>query len=279
VQAHLTAEGVTPTPDSIVPQDIQVVIQQYSCLYGFTDKTYNLYEDDIPQAMVAQIGERVTFVNELILYGALKACTNQYYGGTGTSRATVNGAISLGMVRKIVKNLQANHGKPVNSMLKASALFGTDAVSVGYSVYAHTDLEPDIRDLPGFTPVEKYASGAACPTRWASASASASSPPGPAGAAGRGCRHRCHQPVVHLGHQPGRLPVHRGGAGRVQPDRGARQGRGAGSDLPAPGPEVQERPAGPARLRRHDLVEGRDAGEPGLDGRGQRGRPRTCSDA
>jgi N4-gp56 family major capsid protein len=163
VQAHLTAEGVTPTPDSIVPQDIQVVIQQYSCLYGFTDKTYNLYEDDIPQAMVAQIGERVTFVNELILYGALKACTNQYYGGTGTSRATVNGAISLGMIRKIVKNLQANHAKPVNSMLKASALFGTDAVSVGYSVYAHTDLEPDIRDLPGFTPVEKYASGGGMP--------------------------------------------------------------------------------------------------------------------
>jgi N4-gp56 family major capsid protein len=163
VQAHLTAEGVTPTPDTIVPQDIQVVIQQYSCLYGFTDKTYDLYEDDIPQAMVAQIGERVTFVNELILYGALKACTNQYYGGTGTSRATVNGAISLGMVRKIVKNLQANHSKPVNQMLKASPNFGTDAVAVGFSVYAHTDLEPDIRDLPGFVPVEKYATGAGMP--------------------------------------------------------------------------------------------------------------------
>jgi N4-gp56 family major capsid protein len=163
VQAHLTAEGVTPTPDSIVPQDISVVIMQYSCLYGFTDKTYNLYEDDIPQAMVAQIGERVTFVNEMILYGALKACTNQFYGGTGTSRTTVNGAVTLGMVRKIVKNLQANHAKPVNKMLKASPNFGTDAVAVGFSVYAHTDLEPDIRDLPGFVPVEKYASGGGLP--------------------------------------------------------------------------------------------------------------------
>lgn len=159
VNSHLTAEGVTPTPDSIVPQDISVVMMQYSCLYGFTDKTFDLYEDDIPQAMIAQIGERVTFVNELILYGALKACTNQYYGGTGTSRATVNGAISLGMIRKIVKNLQANHAKPVNSMLKASGSFGTDAVAVGYTVYVSTDLEPDIRDLPGFTPTEKYASG------------------------------------------------------------------------------------------------------------------------
>lgn len=163
VQAHLTSEGVTPTPDTIVPQDVTVVMQQYSCLYGFTDKTFDLYEDDIPQAMIEQCGERVTFVNELIVYGALKACTNQYYGGTGTTRATVNGPMTLGMLRKIAKNLQANHAKPVNKMLGASANYGTDAVSEGYSVYCHTDLEPDIRDLPNFVPIEKYASGTPMP--------------------------------------------------------------------------------------------------------------------
>lgn len=163
VQNHLTAEGVTPTPDSIVPQDITVVMQQYSCLYGFTDKTYDLYEDDIPKAMITQVGERVTFVNELIIYGALRAGTNQFFGGSGTTRSTVNGGITLGMVRKIAKNLQANHGKPVNGMLKASGNFGTDAVAPGYSVYAHTDLEPDIRDLPNFVPAEKYATGEAMP--------------------------------------------------------------------------------------------------------------------
>lgn len=159
VQAHQTQEGVTSTPDSIVPQDVTVVMQQYDCLYGFTDKTYDLYEDDIPNAMITQVGERVTFVNELIIYGALRACTNQYYGGTGTSVATVNGGLTLGLLRKIAKNLQANHAKPVNSMLKASPNYGTDAVASGFTVYCNTDLEPDIRDLPNFTPVEKYATG------------------------------------------------------------------------------------------------------------------------
>lgn len=159
IQAHQVQEGVTPAPDSIVPFDITVVMQQYSCLYGFTDKTYDLYEDDIPKAMIEQVGERVTFVNEMIIYGALKACTNQYFGGTGTSIATVNGAISLGFVRKIAKNLQANHGKPVNKVLKSGPNFGTDAVAEGYTVYCHTDLEPDCRDLPNFVPAERYASG------------------------------------------------------------------------------------------------------------------------
>lgn len=163
VQANQISEGVTPQPESITPQDITVVVQQYGCLYAFTDKTYDIYEDDIPAAAIEQIGERVTFVNEMIVWGALRACTNQYYGGTGTSRATVNGAITLGMVRKIAKNLQANHGKPVNSVLSASGNYGTDAVAEGYTVYCHTDMEPDIRDLPGFVPAEKYASGKPMP--------------------------------------------------------------------------------------------------------------------
>jgi N4-gp56 family major capsid protein len=162
-QAHQIQEGVTPPPDSIVPLDITVVVQQYGCLYGFSDKTFDLYEDDIPKAMIEQIGERVTLVNEMIIWGALRGCTNAYYGGAGTSIATVAGGLTLGMIRKISKNLQANHGKPVNKMLKAGPNFGTDAVAEGYTVYCHTDLEPDIRDLPNFVPAEKYASGSPMP--------------------------------------------------------------------------------------------------------------------
>ena len=158
-QAHQTAEGITPPPDSIVPQDVTAVMQQYSCLYGWTDKTAGLYEDDIPAAMKEQIGERVTLVNEMICFGALKAGTNQFYGGTGTSRATVNGKLTLNLVRKMAKSLMASHGKMVTKVLKPSNNYGTDAVAGGYLVYCSTDLEPDIRDLVGFVPSEKYASG------------------------------------------------------------------------------------------------------------------------
>ena len=159
VQAHQTAEGITPTPDNITPQDTSVIMKQYSCLYGWTDKTAGLYEDDIPAAMKEQIGERVALVNEMIVFGELKASTNQFFGGTGTSRATVNGGITLPLVRKMAKSLMASHGKMVTSVLQPSALYGTDPVAGGYLVYCSTDLEPDIRDLPNFVPAEKYASG------------------------------------------------------------------------------------------------------------------------
>lgn len=163
IQAHQTQEGVTPTPDSLTPVDVTVVVQQYSCLYGFTDKTAMLYEDDIPAQMKIQNGERMTYVNEQIIYGALKACTNAYFGGGGTTVATVAGKLTLGLLRKIAVNLVGNHAKPVNKRLSASANYGTEAVFDSFNVYVHSDVEPDIRDLANFTPVEKYGSGKPMP--------------------------------------------------------------------------------------------------------------------
>ena len=162
VQANQIAEGVTPSPDSLSAVDTTVVIIQYGILYGFTDKTYNLYEDDVAEEMGRQIGERMSLINEQICYGGLKQCTNQYYA-VGTTIATVAGRITLNLVRQVTMGLQANHAGMVNTVLKASPLFGTDAVAAGYCVYGHTDLEPDLRDMPGFTPAERYASGTPMP--------------------------------------------------------------------------------------------------------------------
>ena len=163
VAVHQTTEGVTGTPDSIVPQDVTVVMKQYSCLYGFTDQTYDLHEDDIPKAMQEQVGQRVALVNEMINYGELKACTNVFYGGTGNSISTVNGGLTLGLLRKVAKSLAANHADPVTSVLDASGLYNTSAVEAGYLVYCSSDLAPDIRDLSGFEPAVKYASGKPLP--------------------------------------------------------------------------------------------------------------------
>lgn len=163
VQAHQVQEGVTPAPDSIQPVDVTVVIIEYACLYGYTDKTADLYEDDIPEEMSKIVGERVTLVNEMIAWGALRAGTNTYYGGGGTSIATTIGPITLGLVRKISVGLMANHAKPMNSVLKAGPFYGTDPVASGYTVYGHSNMEPDIRDLPNFVPVERYASGKPMP--------------------------------------------------------------------------------------------------------------------
>lgn len=153
--AHVLTEGVTPTADTLIPQDITVTLNQYGCLYQVTDQTVDTYEDDVPAEMKKQCGERVGLIREMVRYGIIKAGTNAYYAG-GTSRDTVDEKISLNLLRKISRNLQANHSKRVTSILAPSPNISTKPVEAAYMVFCHTDCEADIRGLTGFTPVAEY---------------------------------------------------------------------------------------------------------------------------
>lgn len=153
--AHLVSEGVTPTAETISEQDISVTIQQYMCLYSYTDKTAVLHEDDIPAHMKKQTGERMALLREMIKYGVLKGATNAFYAG-GTSRATVDEAVSRDFLSRISRNLQANHAEMVTGVLAPSANYDTSAIQAAYLVFAHTDLEHDIENIPNFVPASKY---------------------------------------------------------------------------------------------------------------------------
>lgn len=153
--AHELTEGVTPTADTLVPQDVTATMKQYGCLYQLTDVVADTYEDDVPAEMKIQVGERMGLVRELIRYGELKACTNVFYAG-GSSRAAVAGKLTLNILRKVSRNLQANHAKRITKILAPSPNFETRAVEAAYLVFVHTDAESDIRDLVGFTPVAEY---------------------------------------------------------------------------------------------------------------------------
>ena len=156
--AHELTEGVTPTADSLVPQDIEVTIKQYGCLYKLTDQTADFYEDDVSSEMKKQTGERIGLLREMIRYGVIKACTNVFYAGGATSRATVANKISLQTLRKASRNLQANHAKRITGILAPSVNISTRPVEASYLVFVSSDAESDIRDLVGFTPVAAYGS-------------------------------------------------------------------------------------------------------------------------
>ncbi len=154
---HLTQEGVTPDAETIAPQDIPVQLNQYSCLYSYTDKVAALYEDDVPAAMKKLTGQRMGLLREMIRYGALKGCTNRFYAG-GTSRNTVDEKISLPLLRAVSKSIKGNRGMMITNILSPSANFNTAAVEAAFLVFVSTDADHDIRDLPGFIPVASYGS-------------------------------------------------------------------------------------------------------------------------
>ena len=155
--AHQTTEGVTPTADTLTAVDVTATLQQYAVLYAVTDKVVDMYEDDIPEEMKRQTGERIGLVREMVRFGALKAATNVFYAG-GTSRATVSATIDLPLLRKVARTLQANHAKQITNILSPSPNIGTSPIEASYLVFCHSDMEPAIRDLPGYVGVHEYGS-------------------------------------------------------------------------------------------------------------------------
>lgn len=161
VTANLLAEGTTPTPDSIVAQDITAVLKQYGCLYSFTDKVADLYEDEISDALKTQVAERMALIRELELYSKVRASTNRFYGGAGTTIATVDGKLTAKILRKIARSLAGNHTKKITSILAPSPNIGTKPIESAFLVFCSSDIEADLRDttaFPAYTPVAAYGS-------------------------------------------------------------------------------------------------------------------------
>ena len=154
--AHLLQEGVTPDAETLTDQYVNVQINQYGAIYGWTNKTADLHEDDIPKDMSRIMGKRMGLVQEMIRYGVMKACTNVYYAG-GTTRATTDEAISLAILRRAARGLMANHAGRRGRIIRPGPDYDTSAIEEAFLVMVHTDAASDVRDLPGFVPVAKYA--------------------------------------------------------------------------------------------------------------------------
>jgi N4-gp56 family major capsid protein len=160
-QQYVASEGVTPNALSVTAQDYPVTLQQLIIIFGFSDKMADQYEDDVPSEYKLQAGQQLGLAREMIRFGAIKASTNQFYGGTGTTRATVNGKITLPLLRKVAKYLLAHHAKQVTKILKPGVEYGTVAVQAAFMVYGNTDLNQDFYDLPKFKDAVDYAQGSA----------------------------------------------------------------------------------------------------------------------
>lgn len=155
--AHLMQEGVTPDVDSITILDTSATAAKYGALYGYTERQKSLGEDDVPSWMEEQLGERLGLVRELVYIGAMQGCTNRFYAG-GTTRLTVDEALSLNILDRITRNLEGNHADYITELMKATVVYGSQSLSMSFVNYTHTDARADIEKIAGYKPVSDYGS-------------------------------------------------------------------------------------------------------------------------
>lgn len=154
---QLLTEGTTPTAVQMAYEDVSVTLAQYGGLVQITDVVNDLAEDPVLKDSAMLSGEQAAETVENVIWGAIKAGTSVVYAN-GTARNQVNTAVSLDDIRLAVRSLRSNRGKPITRILDSSPNWQTRAVEGGFVAVGHTDLEADIRNLPGFIPVADYGS-------------------------------------------------------------------------------------------------------------------------
>lgn len=152
-------EGVTPVPKQMQYEDVPVQMGQYGDVIQISDKVHDMAEDPVLKDAAMLAGEQAAETKELILWGVLRAGTSVAFSSSGTApftRADVDSPITLALQRSVIRTLKAQRAKPITKMISPSVKFATEAVAPAWIAFGHTDLEQDIRDMDGFTPVERY---------------------------------------------------------------------------------------------------------------------------
>ncbi|TIR92244.1 MAG: N4-gp56 family major capsid protein [Mesorhizobium sp.] len=148
-------EGVTPTAVAFSYEDVSVSMKQYGMVVEITDKIEDLHEDPVLNDATVQAGENIGRTVEALNYAVVRAGTSVFYAN-GTARNAVNTPVSLNKFRAAVRYLKSQKAMKITKVLSGSSDFATRPVEAAFVAVCHTDVEADIRNLAGFTPVAEY---------------------------------------------------------------------------------------------------------------------------
>jgi len=169
------SEGVTPTSDSLQQTTIKATLAQYGAWVPVTDVMLALSTDPI----VAQITERqaIQMAEQMdtLAYNKFKATSSVFYAddddfdggftnvkmglhGVNTYQAPGSTSTTAKILAAVVRFLEKNNAQKISQVIKPTSGYNTEPVAEGYFAITHPDARSDIESMPGFTPIEKYAS-------------------------------------------------------------------------------------------------------------------------
>lgn len=150
-------EGVTPSATQFSYEDVSASLSQYGQIVEITDVIEDTHEDPVLNDATVQAGENIGRTMEALDWGILRAGTNVFYAN-GTQRTDVNTPISLTKQRAVVRALKAQKAMKHTRILDGSVNFQTKPIEASFIAICHTNVEQDVRNLAGFTPVAEYGS-------------------------------------------------------------------------------------------------------------------------
>lgn len=150
-------EGVTPSSRQLSATDVTATLTQYGDLVQVSDVIEDTHEDPVLNEAIGILGEQAGEMLENVAFNVIKAGTNVIYTN-GSARNAVNTAVGKAHIRRAVKLLKRQNARKKTKVVRSTPDYGTEAVNAAYIAFVHPDCEGDVREIPGFVPVEKYGS-------------------------------------------------------------------------------------------------------------------------
>jgi N4-gp56 family major capsid protein len=120
------------------------------------------HEDNVLKEATTILAEQAALLIEKTRFQKLLTGKNVFRAGAAdalvSTRDAVVGTMTIGLQRKIVRALKRNLARPITSVVKSTAAYGTEPIAPAFVCGCHPDMEPVIREMSGFVPAEKYGS-------------------------------------------------------------------------------------------------------------------------
>jgi len=150
------AEGIPPAGQKLTFTDIECTLEQFGDSVPLTDVVADTHEDPVLDQIMTICGEQIAETVECLRINFLKAGTNVFYANGVASRTLVASALTRGDFRKIYRSFKRMKAREISEIIKPSGMISTEPVRQAYFAMGHTDLDSDIRGIPGFIPAENY---------------------------------------------------------------------------------------------------------------------------
>jgi len=150
------AEGVNPAARVLVYEQVTKTFEEYAEVFAVTSRQAELGEYDVlahSKDRAVDLMRRTREKNGWFEYRAGTAVT--YNSSAHTDRNQVNGPLTNGRLKVVVRSLNDNRAEYIREMTKGSVNQATVPVEPAYVALGHTDLKADIRNIPGFIAAPK----------------------------------------------------------------------------------------------------------------------------
>lgn len=161
------APDATPTPEGTnkesrtqIYEDFTTQMFRYMEQYQLSQHELKLTPFPALKGARNEMAKLVILDRERVRWNALLALPNKAYNSTAVGAINqVNGPVTPGRIQSIVRSILKAKGSYVSAGQGGTNKEGTNPTEASLVFLGHTDLQPDIRALPGFQPAISLPSG------------------------------------------------------------------------------------------------------------------------